>query len=87
MSYILVSDGMIDWVADKAELFAAMQVLHWTTDGETRWYEPEIKEESETPYSLLCQSVTDRTDEVPDMDRRNELPMMLWREDLKCWVL
>ena len=90
MSYILVSDGLVDWVADKAELLAAMKVLHWINDGD-RWYEPEFKEADdllgfEAPYSLLCQTVANHTDKFQP-DQRAELPIMLWREDLKAWVL
>jgi hypothetical protein len=70
---VIVNDGQYRWGADRDLLFAAMERLGWTLDG-NRWTEPEPKEDPDanSHYTDLCNTVPHLDGMGPD-DARNDM--------------
>jgi hypothetical protein len=84
MTNVIVNDGEVRWVADKAALVAALDAAGWkqtsTYHGAART-EPASGDDEDSAYTRLCGVV-----KPVDVEQTEDMPEFVWAPDVNAWV-
>jgi len=81
-TYIIVRDGQTTWVADRAELFAAMDKIGFKIQRNLAVEPKHDPSEGESPYGELCQMV-----QPVDIAADDQMATCEWSDSEHAWIL